>query len=752
MEVGFGGVFQVARWTPIRVAPANGESFDSGSVTVVDVDGRPVTFPLDPRSDGSLTGLFQSGRLDASIRVRAASETGPEVEHLLASGEDLDCLRQETQMWMLVGRHTGFERAAKVLNAAQPESSPAPAVQLIQTTPDELPTSADALDSLALLVLGSLELDQQRSQAVDGWVQRGGRLVLTMNDAGADSEESSLEGWLPVTIGESFRERQTTALTGRITAYVPNKGTLRSLEELQVHAVEADRGVVLIDGPSAPVVVRSAYGLGMVTVVGVNLEHRPFVLTGRDNGSDHPTVWSGLPQMCLQLAAEELPSAQTDSTGRELQLAPTGVSDLHSQLAGILDYFPEVRRASNWNVIGMLAAYLLVVGPLDWFLVHRLLGKPQLTWVTLPAWVLFAGWWASSVADSNNGDQTAARHIEFFDVAADTGVQRTSAWFSLYSPDTRRLDLSWKRSASVAGDAVEGSNRLASLARPEGGFRGAYRRGGVDLGGAGYEIETSAHSAVAKRVPINQWSSLAFAGNSYEFVGQQAAPIAECRQVTDTQGRLVRYEFSHQLPGTLEDWFAVERLQVTFPVREDSPVKTLAPGVTYNLVDGTGEKLLQGFLQGEIITEDKRKTGSQFYTRSEDYDPLGLDPAGLFRILSFHDAIGGRSYTRLNNRTLNRHDFSDFIHLDRLVVCGRFTQPVSQFEVDGDPAEKVETSTFVRLIVPIIREGAAARYEPSAAEAAARRDDTHSSDVTDISEASREADTTESSSEESPRP
>ncbi|MCA9054549.1 MAG: hypothetical protein KDA75_11970 [Planctomycetaceae bacterium] len=710
VEVGFDGRFQVGRWTSIRVSSASSESLSTGSVTAVDVDGRSVVFPLAEAGDGSLKGFFQSGRIDGSIRVAAETAGKDRSEHLLTIGtqDGLTCLRQDTRLWMVIGKQVGFTRGAEQLNAARRESNAEPAVELIPATAQLIPRTADELDSLQLLVTGPANIDQQQSVAISEWVQRGGRLVLTVGSAVAAYRTCPLAQWIPAAVGEPFRERQTAALTGRVTAYVPNKGALRSLEELELSRLHADRGVVLVDGPTSPVVVRAPYGLGTVTVVAINLDQAPFVNAARQDESGQPLIWGGLPQMCLQLAAEKSSTSESISADRELQLSPTGVSDLYTQLAGILDHFPELNRASSWNVIGMLAVYLLLVGPVDYLLVHRLLKKPQLTWVTLPIWVLGASWWATTLAASDNGVDARTQQLEVLDIAADTGVQRASAWLSLYSPETRRHDYVWKPRFVEAGVPADARSRMAELARPEPGFRGTYRRGGINFGGAGYRVELGEDEAAALQVPIDQWSSLALAAEASQVVASPSQPVAECRQVTDDQGRLVVFELTHRLPGVLEDWCAVERLQVTFPVRADSPVRTLAPDVTHDFIFGTGQKLLRPYLQGEIIEENKRKSGSDFYARSEDYDPLGRDPDRLFRVLTFHDAIGGASYTRLGNQTLARLDLSPFLHLDRMVIFGRLTQPLSTFEVDGAPADPETVSTFVRLIVPVIRETVAA--------------------------------------------
>ncbi|MFV0445565.1 MAG: hypothetical protein ACK5Q5_18445 [Planctomycetaceae bacterium] len=703
VDVGFDGVFQVGRWTPIRVTAPASTPEAQGLVRVSDVDGRPVSYPLS-RDGQKFVGLFQSSRIDAAVRVSITDADGSRMEQVRSSGGKggLQIVRQETQLWMLVGPQVGFERAAEQLNIRAADLEREPAVRLIPATSDHVPTNSMALDGIQLLVLGPAPLSSEQSLAIRDWVRSGGRLVLAVGSEVSRYRQSPLVEWFPVEIGDAYRERQTTSLTGQITAYVPNQGQLRSLDELELARLQPSGGNVLIGGPSAPVVVQAAYGLGTVTAVGMNLNVPPFVLPRRSADEERPATWGGLAVLCQKLAGSAVNTAETLTAERELQLNPTGVSDLYSQLAAILDHFPQVDRVSGWNVIGLLLLYLLVVGPLDYLLVHKLLHRPQLTWITLPLWVLLASWWATSMAQSRNGNRLIARQIDILDVAADTGTHRVTGWLSLYSPETRRHNISFQ----PLPDEPHGNAQvqMAPMGRPESGFRGMYRRGGIQLGGAGYEIEPGRDHAIVRQAPIDQWSSLALAGSALWSTDDASSPVAECRIVNDDRGNLIRFDLSHNLPAPLTDWFAVEQLQATFPLASSPDAHELMPGRKYNLLSSCGQKLLRSYLQGEIIEEQVIKTGTNYFTRSDSYDPLSLDPNRLFRILSFHDAVGGASFTHLGNHALARCDFSPLMQLNRVIVCGRLKSPVVGFSVDDSPTDPDSVETFVRLVVPIVRE------------------------------------------------
>lgn len=711
---GFRGALQVGRWTPIRVpADVAGDAAEA-TLTASDADGRPVDFPLQPRTDGGFTGLFQTGRLDASLRVTLSGPDGASRQLLVAVGgpEGLTPYRQSTAFWMVVGEHPGFDLAAQLLNDARRGSPLGPAVQLLPTPVEEVPTSATALESVGVLILGDLALTPAQAAAVQHWVLTGGRLVVTAGDSAASLAASPLATWLPVRIGPTYAEQQTDALCSRIAAYVPNKGgPLISLDKLQALRLEPTDGVTLISGPTAAVATRAAYGLGQVTVVGLQLNRAPFYSRPQGRPSDdargadgEARIWGGLRYVCLQLAHAEAPRTRERAQEAHSQLTPTGVTDVQSQLMAVLDEFPDVRRPSSWNVIGLMVLYLILIGPIDYLLVHRLLRRPQLTWVTLPAWVLLAGWWSSTLANAGNAVPAAAQQLNVLDAAIDSGVQRMSSWMSLYSPETRRYTVSVQPEFFGGAQRSAGEVRLGPVARPDEGFRGMYRRGGLQLGGAGYALVAGEESASAVHAPVDQWSSLLFAATADGLAPADAPPLAEYRRDVDVYGAVVRQELLHRLPGELEDWFVVENLQVTYPLEGAADRRTLAPGRRYDLNLGCGQRLLKAYLQGELTSTFQRKTGQDTYIRAGVYDPLGRDPDRIFRTLSFFEAVGGTEYTRLTNVPLARLDFSEFIHLGRVIVCGRLSVPAARFDVDGQPAETRRPSTFVRLLVPVVQQ------------------------------------------------
>ncbi len=716
-SIGFGGAYHVGRWTPMRVISAAGFEAVAAKVVASDADGRPVEFTLAPDERGGFAGLFQSGRLDAPLRITFTDAAGASQQQVeWPGGGKLRPFRQSTDFWMLVGPQPGFELAAQWQNESSPESSRLPAVELLPTPVEELPILAGALDSVSVVVLGDVRLSPQQSAALRRWVETGGRLVVTVGEAAADFAGSPLAEWLPVRIHGTYREEQTDALCSRVAAFIPHNkgGPLLSLDKLEVARLELREGVTLVHGPTAPVVTRSVVGLGIVTVVGLQLNAAPFYslragraeaeadLASPERRTPAVRVWGGLKFLCQQLALGRSPRSREHAQADPSQLAPTGVTDMQSQLMSVLDEFPEIDRPSSWNVIGLMVLYLLLIGPVDYVVVHRLLRRPHWTWATLPVWVVLASWWSSSFADATNGVSAAAQQLAVLDVGVDTGVQRVSSWCSFYSPQIQRRTVNVR--PLWAGAAASTAVRMAPLARPDEGFRGLYRRGGLQLGGAGYALEPGTAAARAIGVPVDQWSSLLFGATAEAEGPPDAPPLAEFRRVVDAHGAIVRVELRHRLPGDLDDWFIVENLEATFPLPGADDKRRLVSGQTYDLTRGCGQRLLRAFIQGQLTSTVQRKTGQETYIRAGVYDPLSRDVDRFFRTLTFHEAVDGSEYTQLSNVPLARLDFSDYIHLGRVIVFGRLSSPVAQFDVEGTLLTSPGGVTYVRLLVPITQQ------------------------------------------------
>jgi hypothetical protein len=100
----------------------------------------------------------------------------------------------------------------------------------------------------------------------------------------------------------------------------------------------------------------------------------------------------------------------------------------------------KVPPISLWGVLAALLVYLLVIGPLDYWVLKRL-DRLEWTWVTYPLAVLVFAAGVTLWGQSGRGNQILATRLDYLDLLDGTGGFRTRSYLALYTPTkgTRRL-------------------------------------------------------------------------------------------------------------------------------------------------------------------------------------------------------------------------------------------------------------------------------------------------------------------------
>ncbi len=189
------------------------------------------------------------------------------------------------------------------------------------------------------------------------YVRQGGHLVLA---AGA--------GWQALT--QSFLDELLPAIpVGSITVprfdpfdpYGPPGGEPNPIVLMRL---TEPQGEVLMRHQGQPVIVRRPFGAGQVTLIGFDPTTKPF-----SDLKDRPRFWTDI--MGIE-------SAQ--ASGRR-QVAMQNISQ---PLIRSLNDFPGFKPINFAFVAFFLVGYIVLIGPVDYFVLKRL-GKLHWTWVTFPS-------------------------------------------------------------------------------------------------------------------------------------------------------------------------------------------------------------------------------------------------------------------------------------------------------------------------------------------------------------------------------
>lgn len=726
VAIGFDGRAKVGRWTPVsfQLSGAPG-AVVSPAVTAPDPDGSPTTWELpecklDDSGSARVSGVFKIGRLEARIQVTAGTasvtvaagaqpavdpvapvsddeeeegkaasvETEPADATAEADTNPRDCLLrpQDVPFIAVLGSAPGFQTAyldPKASGAATARS----AVEIIELSDAaEFPASQLAFDSLDVVVLSQrFDLNSDQSTALADWVRRGGHVVIALDRDAESFTASELQAWAPFTVLREDEFFELASLVGRI----PGTPAVNVADGIHGLIIESAEGQVLASALNGPLAIRAPYGLGRVTVLAV------------DWSDSTITKWSGLAGLCRYLADIDLPSRESSSR-TTTQLRPTGVSELATQLAAQLDHFGAVARPSYWTIIALAFAFLLLVGLLDYLLVHRVLRRPQLTWFTFPAWIMFAAAAATLGADHLNSSERQANQFDLVDIDCTSGLERVQSWKTVYSPESVRLRMETE-AADWLIDSADPTMRSVWSGIPESSFGGMNRAGGLSLAtNPPYSIEPNA-SAIAN-VPIGQWSSKAFAA-TWSSDAPAAAKRLVSSDLADNGTGYLEGTVTHHLPDAITEWCLAYGNIAVFPkesARADV-IPSIPPGVPWRVDDRTNRRRLKTYLQGtshQYIGDSEDASGQRTITTTT-YDPLGLDPFPLARMLTYYRVADGLGYTGLTNTSFERSDLSRVIPLKRAVLFGRIASPAVKYIVDGDSVQPQERWTFVRIVLPV---------------------------------------------------
>lgn len=697
VRIGLDGTFKVGSWTALEfdVTGPAGRVF-TPVIRTADPDGQPTQQPLpDITLSGEepvhVRGLFRSGRLDGAVQIQLFDSE--KIVHTVSLKTDgsrgWKALQQQTQVWVSVGDQPVFERGLKLWNAIRSGSVHLTALPDLSR---EIWSSA-GLDGVDVLVVNAdAELSVETSRSLQEWVSRGGNMIVPVGNGVARLADSPLADWIPI---RPEGQLDISKLNG-INALVPRSSTLRLLTTIPAAGLSRTQGSVIATGLTEPLVVRSAYGIGQVTLVAIKLDQQPLSTWEPESQGRLAAVLAGVTpphEMAVETARSE--------GGAELN--PAAVTDLQMQLNHSLDSFSGISRSGHWGVMGWIALFILCIGPLDFALVHYYFRRPEWTWLTLPAWIVLASWWAVSLGNSVNDRPAAARQLDMVDLDLATGTTRVNSWYVYYSVRDERSRIDVKASAPFLPVAATAPLTLRTTwpNRPGEGFRGMSRSGGIDESRPEYRFFVD--QSGIENLPTRIWSSGAV-NCQWESVGDLSELISA--DLVEHGPNQLSGTIRHQLPAPLHDWFLAYGNFAYFQrpaAGEQAPA--LEPGMAWD-VSQAGSNLLRGRL---VALTQSRSAGEQLQSSVEhqyaraDYDPLTRDPLVIGLAATFFETMGGKGYTGLENQSLTRQDLSRLLKLDRAILFGRIELSPTEVAVNSSELPLQGQTVLVRMVLPVKR-------------------------------------------------
>jgi hypothetical protein len=617
-------------WTPVYVAITPGpEGIKSGRVVVETEDCDDVrnayTTPLPsgglpPNESYTAITYVKIGSLTSELTIRVEADDRSRETRATPNAVGADDL-----LYLGIGsRLSGLKRTAYNESQAQQQMGPRAYVGVVSRDVRELPDRWFGYDTIDLALLCTSRRDfvtdllnerEHRKEALAEWVRRGGRLVISCghNQDMLNELLSRFQFDLPVSSNMPLHVDSVTGLQGWLhsSAVFPGRDYGSSTKAAPVELAKLDTkpghpeleilAPERIDDKSPPLVVRCPYGLGQIILVAFDLDSGPFA------------SWRGQEEFWKKLQSVTSTHPKTyDSARRRLGYPYQQFEeneDLVSSLDKELERFPNVSVVPFGWVAVFILIYIIIVGPVDYLFLKKVVKRLELTWITFPTVVVAVSVSAYYAAYYLKGSELRINKVDLVDLDMDGRHSYGTTWFSLFSPRIQLYTIGIEPvSLAPAGSKIEPSTVVSWLGRPEASFGGTGRPRSQGLFSRKYEFDTDARAL--KNVPIQVWTSKSFTASWEQPLPEGRRPIRSTLQHRES-GTGLEGSITNDLPFPLGD--------VAVIMMEGGSITAftlgrLAPGQTATIERGVGT------------------------ARLTDWMTRGSDTASTIRQMMFHDA------------------------------------------------------------------------------------------------------------------
>ena len=724
VHAGIAGKYKVGCWTQLDVLLRGGPDNHGGVVvvSVPDGDGVPsevISAPVAVLANSPTTArvYIKPGREMPELGVRFVEVDAAGDAGRVIARQNFECslsiepLRQgpaladREQLIVGVGGPIGIELAAKTYNMQAPSGTTITEVRIDNV--GHLPARWYGYDGVDTVVLATSNADiyqkltpaSPQVTALRQWVELGGRLVLVVGSQ-ADlllAPGSALGQFVPGTFTSTVPLKQLRSFEAFANANEPlAEGGALDNPLLVPRLVDVRGQVEVQEGGDLPLVVRAPLGFGEVVFVGADFDRPPF-LTWPDRG-----------RFMARLLGY-VPPAKPDESNPYGYL---GYSDLAGSLRAALDQFEGVRIAPFWFVASLVLGYLMLIGPIDYLLVKRVLGRMELTWVTFPAMVIAVSAGAYFLANWMKGNELIVNQIDLIDVdlaragannpggaggnAAGPGalqrdpsapLVRGTSWFNVFSPSRSAYDVTIDTKS--LGIELAGERQIVAwMGQPGQGLGGMSGRAAAPVLDWPYQFAGDLTSLAG--VPIQNWSSKPFVAR-YDAEAKSTGLAFELRAGA---GELLLGSVTNLLAEPLEGCLLAYRGTAY-------PIERLEPGQKFELDPGTRRDLT-----AELTARqggEGQAPGIQFRYRRGMQVTVAMETTAIIERLAFYEASGGLGAAKLLNRSAATLDGSSHLVAGQAVLFGRTEKPAATIELQGEvPAsERNQYWTYRRWFLPV---------------------------------------------------
>jgi len=590
-------LFKEGFWTPVYVAIKCNREYTGSALLVVeapDCDEVPAAYavPVPQITPGNIemvTGYARPGGRDNTLKVFVAQakidKPSEPTNRLLSSEMNIPAPGMEAAqfLFLAIGNKldgaripgvpivTDEERTIGNVRGQQARSLIASATDLRM-----LPTNWFGYDGVDLAILCTSDRDFNerliseqigRKAALVDWVKRGGRLIVSVGkNADQVANAGELTEILPVRIGGTAELDVNKFVWSDLTAEEPlGKLTVaRCTPRVDRPMKIAVPGPKTEDGIELPLVINSSFGLGRVTVVAFDLDEKPLA-----RWRSRESFW------------RELVNRSGNRIGTE-SIAQVGVqfgrggrfSGEHTEggelgnLVRTMEEFPGVPVISFGWVALFILVYIIIVGPLDYLFLKKVVKRLELTWITFPTIVLVVSAAAYYAAYALKGSHLRINKYDVVDIDLLSKQMEGRTWFTLFSPRIQNYQVGIEPSAP---DWTREDSDLDVLVGWTGQSRYNTRQ---SLFRRSYEYLPRATGL--KGVPVQVWSTKGFQGQWFAPM-DLTKPLATADLRRPPGGKGLIGSITLNLPESLDNVHLIEAASMREPTVR--ALGSLLPGI-----------------------------------------------------------------------------------------------------------------------------------------------------------------------------
>ncbi|HTE66557.1 MAG TPA: hypothetical protein VK736_09905, partial [Candidatus Binatia bacterium] len=305
----------------------------------------------------------------------------------------------------------------------------------VALTVADLPVRVEAwgvLDRLVWQDTDSAALSTEQIEALRGWVAGGGRLVIVGGTAGPSSLSAFPDALLP------YRPTATTDVEPEslVTLLGELPDTATALPALTGELTE---GRPLATAGDRTVAAERAYGSGSVTIVGFDPTASWIAGTSMAEG-----MWRGL----IPTRASGGPILGDDS-----------------QIVSAASQLPSLALPPIGGLIGLLGAYILLIGPIN-YLVLRRLDRREWAWITMPILIVAFAAGAYGFGSLLRGSDLIVNEVAIVRGSPGTTEGTAQIYLGVFSPSRGTYQLRVPGGALLSSPTngnFEGNGNAASL-------------------------------------------------------------------------------------------------------------------------------------------------------------------------------------------------------------------------------------------------------------------------------------------------